>query len=156
NEGDEAGHVGVFIRQGQNGAIPFTTSDQAMGFLGVYSGPDLMSIKVIKPDGTTVGPVTLNSQAADNDVAVEHHEEGNGLRSFIVAIKRPLSGQWQLIVSGVRVSDGHIDLWSVDDGAISFDASLVGSRGFCATPGTARLGITVANYITKTQWPNIN
>ncbi len=157
NEGDEAGHVGGFVGQGRGATIPFTTSGEPIGLFGVYASPDLLTVSVIKPNGVTVGPVGLNAQAAaDNDVLLDNSDEGNGVRGISVAVKRPLAGQWQLVVNGARINDGRIDLWSVDDGATRFVNGVSGDRGFCGSPATSKLGIAVANYITKTQWTNLN
>lgn len=159
NEGTEPIHAGGILAQGSDAIIPFTlATNKANLLIAVYNAADSISAKIIKPDGTTVGPVALGgSLTSDADINLENStgNTGSGANGIAVTFKNHPAGTWRLVLTGTKIVNGRYDVWDTGDGAIALDATVRDGLLHVGSPATARQAITAANFVTKTSFLNL-
>ncbi len=156
NEGQDALHAGGVIEQGDEVIVPFKQTANK-GVLGVaYSGADSITARIIKPNGAIVGPVALGASARDEDVEIENSnsETGNGARQIVAEFKNGIEGAWRLALGAQRIANGRVDVWAISGTAL--DQAVLDGYSHVGIPATAKKGIAVANFVTKTQYTDIN
>ncbi len=141
---------------------------------GWYDGQQKVGITVMAPSGREYGPVLPGSvydkKTTDGTIYVWNgfYEEGegyrqgvnpfNGDREFYIQIwdemgTPPPEGEWKLIFSG---SGGTVDVWLVDASMeVEFVRGAV-PTGKLSIPGTSRSAITVASFVTKRSWEDLD
>ncbi len=159
NEGEDNIHAGGILAESSEAVIPFTVTSKADGMLAIYQAADAISAKIIKPNGAVVGPVPLHGLiTSDPDVELENApgESVTEPKAILVTFKRRLTGQWKLVLTGTRINHGRYDVWTLDAGETQLDASV--RDGWCsvASPATARRAISVGNFVTKTEYVDLN
>ncbi len=159
NEGEDNIHAGGIFEEGKDVVLPFTLSNQASGMLVVYQGADAVSARIIKPNGVVVGPVSLYGLITnDPDVELENAigETATDPKAVIVTFKQRPAGIWKLLLTGTRVNNGRFDVWTQDAGATQLDASVSDNSCSVNSPATSRKAISVGNFVTKTQYLDLN
>ncbi len=159
NEGEDNIHAGGILAETSEAALPFTLTSKADGMLAIYQAADVVSAKIIKPNGAIVGPVALHGLiTSDPDVELENApgESITEPKAVLVTFKRRLAGQWKLVLTGTRINNGRYDVWTQDAGETQLDPSV--RDGICsvASPATARRAISVGNFVTKTEYVDVN
>jgi len=161
NTGSVTNHAGGVIAQGSEVTLPFivSSSDPDNGLQVIYGGGDTINLRLIKPNAAVLGPVVFGASLnSDSDVTISHSTSptNNGARNALVKIKNPLSGIWKLVLTGERISNGRYDVWSTDRGLTQFDPAIADGIYEIGWPKGIQRGLVVANFITKTQWVDVN
>jgi uncharacterized protein (TIGR03437 family) len=159
NEGEDNIHAGGVLTESRESAIPFTLTSNADGMLAVYQANDIVSAKIIKPNGAVVGPLALHGLiTSDPDVELENApgESATEPKAVLVTFKRRLTGQWKLVLIGTRINNGRYDVWTQDAGETQLDQSVRDGFSSVASPATARRAISVGNFVTKTEYVDVN
>lgn len=154
NEGAALIHASRIIEQGTSSSLTFAMSDDAKGLLGIYSAADTFDFTVTKPGGGTLvltSPATSASDA-DVEIAVENSDTGNGGRGMLVTFKNKIAGNWTLTTRGTRVINGRLDVWDLSDGETPFAVGSGDNLMHVGSPATSREAISVASFVTKTQF----
>ena len=158
NEGKDNIHAGGILGENSDTTIPFAVTSKASGMIAVYPGNDAITAKIIKPNGAVVGPVKLYDLITnDPDVELENApgETATATKAILVTLKQRPAGNWKLILTGTRITNGRFDVWTQDAGETILDASVRDNFCSVASPATARRAISVANYVTKTNYIDI-
>ena len=159
NEGEDNIHAGGILAETNEAVLPFTLTSKADGMLAIYQAADVVSAKIIKPNGAVVGPVPLHALiTGDPDVELENApgESVTEPKAVLVTFKRRLTGQWKLILTGTRINNGRYDVWTQDAGETQLDPSVRDGLSSVASPATARRAISVGNFVTKTEYVDVN
>jgi uncharacterized protein (TIGR03437 family) len=159
NEGEDNIHAGGILAETSEAVIPFTVTNKADGMLAIYEATDTVSAKIIKPNGAVVGPVALHGLiTSDPDVELENApgESATEPKAVLVTFKRRLTGQWKLVLTGTRINNGRYDVWTQDAGETQLDQSVRDGLSSVASPATARRAISVGNFVTKTEYVDVN
>ncbi len=159
NEGENDIHAGGILAETKEAVLPFTLTSKADGMLAVYQGADTISARIIKPNGAVVGPVALHGLITnDPDVELENApgESVTEPKAILVTFKRRLTGQWKLVLTGTRINNGRYDVWTQDAGETQLDPSVRDGVTSVASPATARRAISVGNFVTKTEYVDMN
>jgi uncharacterized protein (TIGR03437 family) len=159
NEGEDGIHAGGVLAENGEAVIPFTVTNKAEGMLAIYPATDAISARIIKPNGAVVGPVSLFGLITrDPDVELENApgEAANEPKAVLVTFKQRLAGEWKLILKGTRINNGRYDVWTQDAGATQLDPSVRDGLSSVASPATARRAISVGNFVTKTEYVDLN
>ncbi|HEX4945480.1 MAG TPA: S8 family serine peptidase [Blastocatellia bacterium] len=159
NEGEDNIHAGGMLAEGSEVVLPFTVTSKADGMIAIYQGTDTVRAKIIKPNGTVVGPVSLFGLiTSDPEVELENApgESVTDPKAVLVTFKRKLAGQWKLVLSGTKINNGRYDVWTQDAGETQLDASVRDGLCSVASPATARRAISVGNFVTKTEYVDVN
>ena len=158
NEGKDNIHAGGVLGQNSDTTIPFSVTGNASGMIAVYPGNDAITAKIIKPNGAVVGPVKLYDLLTnDPDVELENApgETATAPKAILVTFKQRPTGNWKLILTGTKINNGRFDVWTQDAGETVLDAAVRDNLCSVASPATARRAISVANYVTKTNYIDI-
>ncbi len=159
NIGTTNNHAGGVIEQGKDLTLPFSVFSGAVGLQIIYPESDTVSARVVKPDGTIVGPVNFNEQlTTDTNVSLFSFASStnNGARQIQIAFKSVISGTWQLILAGGNIKNGRYDVWSLDGGVTRLDPSIATSNYEIGSLKGTKRAFIVANYISKTQYVDVN
>jgi uncharacterized protein (TIGR03437 family) len=163
NTGSVNNHAGGVLAQGQEVTLPFTvTGSGATGIQSIYDAGDLIIASLVMPDNTMIGPVPLGQSNTDNAVARIFNQlsaTGNGAAEVRLTLTNPPvsgSAQWRLTLKAERVVNGRYDAWSADRGLTRFDASVASGANETGWPKGAFKPMTVANFVSKTQWTDFN
>ncbi len=159
NEGAANIHAGGMLAESSEAVLPFTVTSKADGMLAIYPATDTVSAKIIKPNGAVVGPVALHGLiTSDPDVELENApgESATEPKAVLVTFKRQLTGPWKLVLTGTRINNGRYDVWTLDAGETQLDASVRDGLSSVASPATARRAISVGNFVTKTEYVDMN
>ena len=159
NEGEDGIHAGGVLAENNETVIPFTVTSKAEGLLAIYPAVDVVSARLMKPNGSVIGPVSLfDLITRDPDVELENApgESVNAPKAVLVTFKKRLAGQWKLLLQGTRINNGRYDVWTQDVGETQLDASVRDGLSSVASPATARRAISVGNFVTKTEYVDVN
>ncbi len=159
NEGEDGIHAGGVLAENNEAVIPFTVTSKADGLLAIYPAADAVSARIVKPNGSVIGPVSLFGLiTSDPDVELENApgESVNDPKAVLVIFKKRLAGQWKLLLQGTRINNGRYDVWTQDAGETQLDASVRDGLSSVASPATARRAISVGNFVTKTEYVDVN
>lgn len=159
NEGEDSIHAGGILAESREAVLPFTVTSKADGMLAIYQAADTISAKIIKPNGAVVGPVALHGLITnDPDVELENApgESVTEPKAVLITFKRRLTGQWKLVLTGTRINNGRYDVWTQDAGETQLDPSARDGLSSVASPATARRAISVGNFVTKTEYIDMN
>jgi subtilisin family serine protease len=140
-------------------------------FSGWYEGADQMSITVIGPTGSTVGPVTPGTSNSDNNTTDGNITVFNGTTTpsngdhevyvqlyDAQANRAPASGTWQFVLTPVSIqSTGRFDMWNYGNtlGPSNSPAQFVNGLApntLVGTPASGDSVIGVAAHVTKNCW----
>jgi subtilisin family serine protease len=91
-------------------------------------------------------------------------DPANGDHNFLVDIQgndrsAVASGIWQLRVRNTSTAATKLDIWTLDDQqapAVTFTGASVSDSMKIGSPGTAAAAVTVAAYVTRTEWVDID
>src|SRR5581483_10233328 len=158
NEGAAPLHAGGVLDQGADANVPFTLSSGSKAMIAVYNSADTVAVRLIKPDGTTIGPVAVGSTVtSDPDVDIEHAagNAGSNANTVTLVFKKQPAGTFQLRFTGTKIVNGRWDVWDANDGATTLDASIRDGLEHVGSPATSRRAISAANYVVKTQFANV-
>ncbi|MBS1806809.1 MAG: S8 family serine peptidase [Acidobacteria bacterium] len=159
NEGDDNIHASGILPENGETTIPFSVTNKAEGMLAIYQGSDAVSARIVKPNGTIVGPVSLYGLiTSDPDVELENApgESVSEPKAVLVTFKQRLAGQWKLILKGTRINNGRYDVWTQDAGGTQLAPGVSDGLSSVASPATARRAISVGNFVTKTEYVDLN
>ncbi|MCB9077889.1 MAG: Dyp-type peroxidase [Anaerolineaceae bacterium] len=185
NEGEQAIHARLTLRQNQEQAVRFEVppsqpaGDQPQAITvalinGWYAGQDEIEISVESPSGsrTAYQPVIRAGNSMQRydmpDGRITVFTPGpdfvNHDHNFVVMLEpktanQPLSpGIWRLLLRGRMIQQGLVDIWSVDNNrklVVSF-LDFVDHQVKIGAPGSAASAVTVAGAISKVQWTAID
>ena len=144
-------------------------------FDGWYDGAQKIGVTLISPSGASYGPSlpgsVFDKKTPDGSIYMwngfyqdgESYRAGvnplNGDREIYIQIsdesgaEPPAVGEWQMVFSG---SGGTIDVWITD---ATMDVSFVQGEmesGTLSIPGTSRNALTVASFISKRSWQDLD
>ena len=148
---------------------PGTQNDLVL-FDGYYESTDNYSITVTGPGGASLGPITRGNvdytSTSDGAIQIDNGTATNSTGDYEVfialydanTIRSPASGTWTIRFTRVTSTNSNIDLWnyyvsSHMSGKFSdhyTDDVTIGS------PGSGLEIVTVAAYVTKTNWSSID
>lgn len=175
NEGDDNIHARVNLSGSGSQSVRFRVSSSAGRFPSLnawYSGADVIEVAVRTPRGfqTPFQAPILGANprrrhtfpGAIVTVVTPGPDPANGDHNILVEIEgrgraNPTAGAWRIIFRGVSVSNGRVDVWSLDTeggSEVPFstrvdDAVKIGS------PGCAPSAVTVASFTTKNEWTDL-
>ncbi|MEO5679656.1 MAG: S8 family serine peptidase [Acidimicrobiales bacterium] len=179
NEGNDNIHARVKVPRGGTRTIPCAIAapatdspPQVVSFTGWYPGVDRLSVAVVSPSEVqtpfqpiiTKGSPVRTHSLADGLVRITTPgpDPTNGDHAFLVQIEpAPVPegshrrGSWRLRVKGTKVTDGNLDVWSVDPVAAQLTGKAVSDSMKVGSPGAATGAITVASFTTRTAWEDI-
>jgi len=185
NDGDRDIHAAVSFSSNSASSISFNVAPYApqagnendmIVLDGWYDGGSIISVTLISPSGKRLGPVLpgkiLDQQTDEGavylwngfyDAGSGSYQNGtnpfNGDREFYIQIydqeatQQPAQGEWIIEFSG---SGANVDVWV---SSASMDVNFVQGKtdeGKLSIPGTARHAITVAAYISKKNWYDLD
>jgi len=149
---------------------PGTVNDYML-FSGWYPGGDQISLTIITPTGSTVGPITPGTLSEDNNTPDGYINAYNGVtipangdREIYVEIfdnfsnRAPKNGTWQFVFTpsslpGGGVTDMYLYSNHLGNGAaLARWAQGLVFGGVIGSPGTADSVITVGAHVTKDCW----
>ncbi|MFN7931229.1 MAG: S8 family serine peptidase [Blastocatellia bacterium] len=159
NNGANGIHAGGVLAENSEAVIPFTVTNKAQGMLVIYPAADDLTAHIVKPSGAIVGPVSLFDLVTnDPNVELENApgETPDAPKAVIVTFKQRRTGQWKLVLRGNNISDGRYDMWTQDAGETQLDASVRDGLCSVAAPATARRAISVGNFVSKTDYVDVN
>jgi subtilisin family serine protease len=91
-------------------------------------------------------------------------DPSNGDHNFLVTIEPRESfstvatGVWRLKLKGRSITNGTVDIWTLDDGErldVLFTGTSVSPSMKIGSPGAAKSAVTVASYTTKIKWKDL-
>jgi subtilisin family serine protease len=182
NEGNDNIHAQITVPRGGTRAISFHIPASS-GFdairlaalNGWYSGSDQFEVAVRSPGGFTTpfqgiiasGPSVKIHNLPDARVRITTPgpDPSNGDHNFLIEMFHPFStsqpstpGTWQLRLRGVKVTNGRVDVWALDNSQrfdVVFNGKNVQDAMKIGSPGAAASAITVASYTTKVRWRDL-
>jgi subtilisin family serine protease len=178
NEGSDNIHAQASVKKGSIKTIRFVVPAPQPGeavsqaiLNGWYSGNDVMNVSIQGPSGLTTpfqsvlatGNPVRNYQLPDGRVQIitPGPDLVNGDHNFLVVITpqsgfSPVaSGVWRLRLRGKTISNGIVDVWTLDNADrldVLFSGTSVSNSMRIGSPGSAASAVTVASYTTKVQW----
>ncbi|MFN0121048.1 MAG: S8 family serine peptidase [Blastocatellia bacterium] len=159
NTGSRSNHAGGVIAQGAEVTLDVVMSFNSTGVQVIYNGADNITARVTKPNGTTLGPVTLGSSiTSDPDFTLSHASgtTGNGAKLIELRCDFCGTGIWKIILKGESIRHGRYDAWSLDTGNTYFSAASADLRYEIGHPKGIRRGNVVANFISRNDWVDVN
>jgi subtilisin family serine protease len=151
------------------------TSNDFLIFSGWYAGLDQVSLTIITPGGTTVGPIAPGAQSTGNNTADGYINAynatttpSNGDHEIYVEIfdaftnKPPKNGTWQFRFTPTSLfTQGLVDMYLYGDQlgnglALARWAQGLAFGGVIGSPGTADSVITAAAHVTKDCWISVD
>jgi len=180
NEGNDNIHARVQVRKASARTVACSVASRGANdpafvasFTGWYAAADSLAVAVVSPSDrqTPFQPVVTSGSPvrsyafAEGTVRIVTPVPGPGAgdHNFVIQIEpAPASSAtpaprrgWRLRVKGTQVSDGTVDMWSVDGRVAQFTGRGVDDSTKVGAPGSATGAITVASYTTKTTWEDI-
>ncbi|MBN1559938.1 S8 family serine peptidase [candidate division KSB1 bacterium] len=157
-------------------------SNDVIELTGWYDGSRKIGVTLISPSGNRYGPVLPSQVFPDGDRShpssdgsiyiwngfyfTDSGEEGqsganphNGDREFYISISDddqavlPATGEWHIEFSG---AGGAIDMWLVNSSMEAYFIQGKVNDGKLTIPGTAKNSITVASFISKKTWQDLD
>jgi len=131
-----------------------------------------MAVAVVAPSGASTpfqAVITGGSPArvyplAEGSVRIvtPRPDPANGDHNFLVEIL-PLApaatqtspGTWRLRIRGDHVSEGRVDVWSIDGTLAQFTGRAVEDSLKIGSPGAASAAVTVGSYTTRVEWVDL-
>lgn len=183
NEGNDNIHAQTKLSQGGTRTIRFrvpVSSGQDAIFIaalnGWYPGKDRIEVAVRSPGGfqtpyqgvITTGSYTKTFGLPDGRIRISTPgpDPANGDHNFLIEIRHAVSsslpvtaGVWQLRLRGKQVSNGQVDVWTLDTSQridVIFSGKSVQDTMKVGSPGAAASAVTVGSYTTKVQWTDID
>jgi subtilisin family serine protease len=178
NEGMDNIHAQVKVLKNRQKTIRFIvpapqpTEAVSLAILnGWYSGQDRIDVSVQAPSGLTTSyqgvlatgnPVrTYSLPDGKVQVITPGPDPANGDHNVLVVITprhvfSPVaSGVWRLRLRGKAITNGAVDIWTLDDADrldVIFTGASVKDSLKIGSPGAATSAVTVASYTTKLKW----
>ena len=167
NEATDNNHASGTVNSGNSEVIDVKVAEGAKDFwVDIWhEGSDRMAITVTTPDGYTTPSITSGSQ--ENWT---HWDTNAGRIEVIAPAKNPNNndyelevwvdneggtevkpGDWQITLSGISMINGRFDAWTNAEFTSHIDNTMK-----VTIPGTADKVLTVASYVSKTEWQSIN
>ncbi len=168
NEGADDIHAGGTLGSGASDTLGFyVPANKPLALLDLwYDGGGAIEVTVTTPTGLSTDPVALGGSfhgTAPDGTVVDIESLGtnplNNARNLTVVITQSDSN------AAILPGEWGVGLRNVSGGSARFDAWLIGRASFIdhvdpgrrvGMPGTARNAITVASYVTKTRWTDID
>lgn len=151
------------------------TQNDYLLFSGWYPGADQISLTIITPGGTTIGPIASGLASTANNTADGYINAYNGTTTpangdheiyveifDAFANKAPKAGTWQFRFTPVSLaSTGIADMYLYGNhlgngAAIARWAQGLSFGGVVGSPGTADSVITVGAHVTKECWTAVD
>ncbi|SNS51981.1 Subtilase family protein [Anaerovirgula multivorans] len=182
NEGNDNIHAQATVSEGETCTVRFHVPSsmhsplhepiRTMVLNGWYSGTDQVEVAIQSPQGFTTpfqGPITNGLPRREYDlpegfirIVTPGPDLENGDHNIWIEIYSPsnapesiTSGNWHLLLRGLSIQNGRVDIWTLDDSysddVIFTDSNMQDSMKI-GSPGAAHRAITVASYTTKVQW----
>lgn len=171
NEGADNIHAGGTIPTGRAETVRFSVApNQTLAYIDLwYSGSDSFDVTVVTPTNVATpklspGAANFRGVAPDGttvEVGSLNQNPLNQSKEIFVVITQSkkdqpvLSGNWSLLLQRTSGDSGRFDSWTGSSRSSRFIDHLESTRKV-SMPGTAKNAITVASYITKTQWTDID
>jgi len=178
NEGLDNIHAQVTLQKDEEKTIRFivpepTNADsiKQARLNGWYAGGDQVDVAVQGPSGITTpfqkiianeNPVmTYTIPDGKVQVMTPGPNPTNGDHNFQVVIEPQenfslvTTGVWRLTLKARSITNGTVDIWTVDDGKrldVVFTGTSVSSSMKVGSPGAAKSAVTVASYTTRIIW----
>ncbi len=168
NEGADDIHAGGTLGPGASDAVGFNVpSNKTLALLDLwYAGAGTFEVTVTTPTGLSTDTITpggnFHGTAPDGTVVdIESLATNplNNARNLTVVVTHSdantaiLPGEWSVRLRNTSGASARFDAWLI--GRASFIDHVDPSRRV-GMPGTARNAITVASYVTKTRWTDID
>lgn len=181
NEGSDNIHAQVHAKKGKEKTIRFivpapTSGDAVTEAIlnGWYAGADTLEVAVQGPSGITTPfqKVITNGNPAKRynipdgkvQIVTPGVDPTNGDHNFLVVITpkqgfSPVaSGVWRLRIRGKSITNGIVDIWTLDNGErldVLFTGTSVAPSMKIGSPGASASAVTVASYTTKITWKDL-
>jgi subtilisin family serine protease len=181
NEGSDNIHAQVKVRKNKVKTTRFIVPSPKRGdsirqaiLNGWYAGSDEVEVAVQGPSGITTpfqkiitsGNPAKSYNIPDGKVQIvtPGRNAANGDHNFLVVIEaQPMlstvaSGVWRLRLKGKSITNGTVDIWTLDDGEgldVLFTGTSVSPTMKIGSPGSAASAVTVASYTTKIKWKDL-
>jgi subtilisin family serine protease len=181
NEGLDNIHAQVKAQKNREKTIRFIVPGPKNGdsirqaiLNGWYAGSDMLEVAAQGPSGITTpfqkiiasgNPArTYNIPDGKVQVVTPGPNPSNGDHNFLVVIEPQTSvstvatGVWRLKLKGKSITNGRVDIWTLDDGEgldVLFTGTSVSPTMKIGSPGAAKSAVTVASYTTKIKWKDL-
>ncbi|HYJ32658.1 MAG TPA: S8 family serine peptidase [Candidatus Binatia bacterium] len=151
------------------------TQNDYLLFSGWYAGADQVSLTIITPSGTTIGPIATGLSSTSNNTGDGYINAYNGTTApangdheiyveifDAFANKAPKSGTWEFRLTPVALmTTGIADMYLYGDhlgNGASLARFVQGNTfgGVVGSPGSADSVITVAAHVTKECWTAVD
>jgi len=179
NAGNFNDHAQILVRKNLTRTIACAMArrgpnDRAFtaAYSGWYSGRDRLQVAVVSPSDVstpfqsviTSGSPVRKYTVAEGEISIitPGPDPSNGDVNFFITVAPgpsadPAAGgrAWRIRLKGTKVTQGTVDVWTVDDRVSQFMGSAVVDSMKVGTPGAATGAITVASYTTKVEWADV-
>lgn len=177
NEGNNNIHAATHIAPGELRTVRFRvppggTHDALLN--GWYPGSNSLDISLRSPKGlvTPFQPVITSGSPAKEyrlpdgmvSIVTPGPDPANGDHNFLVDIQgnpgmAVADGVWQLRLKNTSAGEAKLDIWALDDQqapVVTFTGTSVSDSMKIGSPGDAAAAVTVAAYVTRIEWMDID
>jgi subtilisin family serine protease len=177
NDRGKAIHAQVFATSvGASATLAVTGSGLNRYFEidGYYNATERLRVKLRSPNGTTIGPLAVNSENApwpgqttsNGTIYLAHDSLSSGRKNVYLQVQidktnANMNGTWTitLLADQLGAANGETDLWRyIADPNVSADfvSGNLPTQELISEPGNAPDVITVGAWVTKTSWTGCN
>ncbi|MFQ5454783.1 MAG: S8 family serine peptidase [Nitrospirota bacterium] len=178
NWGDRGIHAGGNVSNGSSQEIRFSipsyipdNGEDYIDFDLWYNGLDNISVEIVSPSGYSLkvsggdeNKIDTPAGSIDISNAANGTDPMNGNHEVLIEIddsggNPPEEGEWKIILSGDEIREGgDFDIWIYGSmlGRDEASFSSADRHSTISIPATARMGLAVGSYITKTEWTDRN
>ncbi len=170
-------HAQVFATAGGTATTLSVSGSAVDRFFSVdayYNSTERLRVRVQTPNGTTIGPLLLNTenapwpgQATPNGVVYLVHDSIDAshrniyLEVYVEQANKPMNGTWTitLFADQLGAANGEVDLWryyASPGVTANFVVGSLPTQELITEPGNSDSVITVGAWVTKTGWTACN
>lgn len=177
NDGNHAIHAEANIAPGELHTVRFSVPPKStLNALlnGWYPGSNSLEISLRSPKGlvTPFQSVITNASPVKEyrlpdgvvTIVTPGPDPANGDHNFLVDIQGKngmavADGVWQLRIRNTSQQDARLDVWALDDKnapVVTFTGTSASDSMKIGSPGAAAAAVTVAAYVTRVEWMDID
>jgi subtilisin family serine protease len=177
NDRGKAVHADVFATApGASATVSVSGSglDRFFEIDGYYNATERLRVRVMTPNGTVIGPLSINTENApwpglvtpNGTVYVSHDSLDTSRKNIYMQVQieqsnKNMNGTWTitLLADQLGPANGEVDLWRFladPNVTANFVTGNLPTQELVTEPGNASGVITVGAYVTKASWAGCN